>query len=209
MSAGKVHLIHNSVDCAKYQFNGTKREALRHEYGLKDELLIVHIGRFCAEKNHIFLLNVFAEIHKKKHNALLYLIGTGPLEESIKAKAKELGILNVTYFLGLRNDVCDLLQMMDVFVMPSLFEGLPVTLVEAQAAGLPCVVSNNVPKDSCLIPDIYKSLSLDDTLDEWCNQVIKSSLLPRQSTFNEMREQGFDIIATAQKLQSWYLSLKK
>lgn len=207
MSKGSVYLLHNSVDCKKYEFNDIQRQKLRKEWNIEDSLALIHVGRFVPEKNHSYLIDVFAALVSRKSNAVLFLIGSGPLQTMIQEKVNRLGLGNSIKFLGTRNDICELLQMMDIFVMPSLFEGLPVTLVEAQAAGVPCVVSNNVPGDSCLIPEIYTTISLDMSVEEWCEKIVFLSSCQRKSILLEMQEKGFDIVQTAKHLQNWYISL--
>ena len=205
---GNVMLVHNSIDCAKYVYSFSVRDSMLATWGLKDCFVLGHIGRFVEEKNHSFLIDIFAKIKSVEPKAILLLIGTGKLQNRIEERVVSLGLNDSVKFLGLRDDVFRLLQMIDVFVMPSLFEGLPITLVEAQAAGVPCVVSSNVPNDACLIPDIYSSLSLQSSVNEWCDNILSYRGYSKRNMLSRMQNKGFDIVLSAQQLQNWYLSLK-
>ncbi len=142
---GEVKIIHNAIDLDKFKFDPIARKNLRKELGIDDETIVIgHVGRFVQTKNHHFLIYAFKKYHNKNPNAKLLLIGTGPLEEKIKAKVKKLNLEDSVLFLGQRNDTNKLYSVMDIFCLPSLYEGLPVAGIEAQAAGLPCVYSDKV-----------------------------------------------------------------
>lgn len=142
---GEVKIIHNAIDLDKFKFDPIARKNLRKELGIDDETIVIgHVGRFVQTKNHHFLIYAFKKYHNKNPNAKLLLIGTGPLEEKIKAKVKILNLEDSVLFLGQRNDTNKLYSVMDIFCLPSLYEGLPVAGIEAQAAGLPCVYSDKV-----------------------------------------------------------------
>ena len=142
---GKVKIIHNAIDLDKFKFDLEARKKLRKEFGIKDNTTVIgHVGRFVQQKNHTFLVDVFKEYHKKNPDSKLLLIGTGPLEEKIKAKVEKLNLMDSVLFLGQREDTNKLYSVMDVFCLPSLYEGLPVVGIESQSAGLPCVYSDKV-----------------------------------------------------------------
>ena len=142
---GKVKIIHNAIDLDKFKFDPDARKKLRKELGIDDETIVIgHVGRFVQTKNHHFLVYAFKKYHNKNPNTKLLLIGTGPLEEKIKAQVKKLNLEDSVLFLGQRNDTNKLYSVMDIFCLPSLYEGLPVAGIEAQAAGLPCVYSDKV-----------------------------------------------------------------
>ena len=143
MKAGKVFVMHNAIDCEKFRFRPEVRERFRKEMGLEGKFVIGHVGRFERQKNHEFLIEVFAEVHKKNENSVLLLIGDGSLKDPIRQKVIVLNLEEYVFFLGQRDDVADLLQTMDVFVLPSLYEGFPVSIVEAQANGLVCIASDS------------------------------------------------------------------
>ena len=142
---GEVKIIHNAIDLDKFKFDPEARKKLRKELGIDDETIVIgHVGRFVQTKNHHFLVYTFKKYHNKNPNTKLLLIGTGPLEEKIRAQVKKLNLEDSVLFLGQRNDTNKLYSVMDIFCLPSLYEGLPVAGIEAQAAGLPCVYSDKV-----------------------------------------------------------------
>lgn len=147
-------IINNAIDTTAYTYDTNKRVELRRQLGLADELVIGHVGRFNPQKNHPFLMDIFAALLKKESNAVLLLVGGGEGMSKMQEKVQELGIAEHVRFLGVRSDVADLMQAMDVFVLPSLYEGLPVTMVEAQAAGLPCIISDKVPPE-CILTEVW------------------------------------------------------
>lgn len=142
---GEVKIIHNAIDIDKFKFDEVARKNLRKELGIKDSTVVIgHVGRFVKQKNHTLLVDVFNEYHKKNPDSKLLLIGSGPLEDKIKNKVNRLGLSGSVLFLGQRDDANKLYSVMDVFCLPSLYEGLPVVGVEAQATGLPCIFSDNI-----------------------------------------------------------------
>lgn len=135
MESGKVYVLNNAIDYDKFKFNDCIRNKIRRELGLDNKFVVGHVGRFCEQKNHIFLIDIFCQVIKHNRDSVLVLVGEGPLKEEIKKLVKERNIETNVLFLGQRSDVNELLQAMDVFVLPSLYEGLPVIGVEAQASG--------------------------------------------------------------------------
>lgn len=152
---GKVKIIHNAIDLDKFKFDKVARKKLREEFGIKDSTVVIgHVGRFVKQKNHDFLIDVFNEYHTKNPDSKLLLVGTGPLEEKIKAKVEKLNLSNSVLFLGQREDTNKLYSAMDVFCLPSLYEGLGMVLIEAQMNGLPCLASDKVPKEAKITENI-------------------------------------------------------
>ena len=162
-------IINNAIDVEAYAYNPTKRQEMRRQLGLENELTIGHVGRFNQPKNHPFLLDIFAALLKKESNAVLLLVGGGEGMSQIREKAQKLGIAEHVHFLGVRSDVADLMQAMDVFVFPSLHEGLPVTMVEAQAAGLPCIISDKIPPECILTEGLVDVMPLSASLERICS----------------------------------------
>ncbi|MCB2339586.1 glycosyltransferase family 1 protein [Clostridium estertheticum] len=201
---GKINIIKNPVDSSKYVFNKEKRLKIRRLLNLDNRFVIGHVGRFHSVKNHTFLIDVFNEVHKKNSNAMLVLIGTGTEQERIKEKVKRLKLTSSVEFLGLRNDVADLLQAIDVFVFPSLYEGLGLVTIEAQATGLPCVISDTIPKE-VNITGLVKCLNLNDSIENWARKIIESGNIERQNTQVEIIKYGYDISKNAEWLQEFYL----
>lgn len=148
---GKVKIIHNAIDIEKFKFDEVARKKLRKEFGIKDSTIVIgHVGRFVQTKNHTFLVDVFKKYHEKKPDSKLLLIGIGPLENQIKDKIRKLDLVDSVIFLGQRDDINKLYSVMDIFCLPSLYEGLPVVGVESQAAGLPIIFSNGVSHEAII-----------------------------------------------------------
>ena len=205
---GNVYLLNNAIDLDKFKYNESLRKKKRKELGIKDDALVIgHIGRFVAQKNHDFLIDIFNEIHKKNNNSILLLAGQGPLMEDIKNKVKELNLEDSVKFLGQRNDANELYQAFDVFLLPSLYEGLPVVGVEAQAAGLLCYLSDDMTKETKVL-DITKFMSLNNTPEEWADNILDDvKKYKRIDTSKEMTAKNFNIKEEAKKLEEYYLNL--
>lgn len=154
MKAGNVFVMQNAIHLEKYRFDEVKRKKLRHQYGVDNCFVLGHIGRMECQKNHAFLLRVFQEVYQYIPNSRLVLVGDGSLREALEYRAEQYGIKDAVLFLGNRGDVPDLLQMMDLFLLPSLFEGVGVVLLEAQANGLSCIASDQVPHSVSITVDI-------------------------------------------------------
>lgn len=203
VNAGEITIIPNAIDLKKFAFNQEKRDRLRSKLGIKDELVIGHVGRFMKQKNHDFLIDIFAAVVKEKPDAKLILIGEGPLENEIKAKVKRLSLENNVVFLGVRSDVADLYNVMDLFVLPSFYEGLPVVGVEAQANGLKCLFSDKVTSESKLLQST-DFISLD-VVNNWTNSIISSSIMKEKRTVRaDNRIRDFSIEEAAISLQLIY-----
>lgn len=156
---GKVTILPNAIDPERFKFSESARREIRKQYGIKDDDFVIgHVGRFYPQKNHNFLIDVFSEVHKQKPNAKLLLLGDGPLQDNIRQKVGSLGLAEAVVFAGLQKDPAPFYSAMDVFAFPSLWEGLPLTLVEAQYSGLPCVVSENVTKE-VFVTNFYDQLN--------------------------------------------------
>lgn len=198
-------IINNAIDVRAYAYDWEKRKDIRRQLGLADELVIGHVGRFDPQKNHPFLLEIFSALLNEEPNAVLLLVGGGEDLPKMQAKAQALGISEHVRFLGVRSDVADLMQAMDVFVFPSLYEGLPVTMVEAQAAGLPCIVSDAIPKEAYLT-DLVSEVSLSAPADSWAAKILEKRDIPRVDRCAEIVAHDFDIHTEAIKLQEFYLN---
>ena len=160
---GEVKIIHNAIDIDKFRFDEVARKKLRKEFGIKDSTIVIgHVGRFVQQKNHTFLVDVFKEYHKKNPDSKLLLVGSGPLEDEIKKKVERLDLEDSVLFLGQRDDINKLYSVMDVFCLPSLYEGLPVVGIEAQATGLPTIFSNRISKE-VIVSSYAKIVSIQDT----------------------------------------------
>lgn len=198
-------IINNAIDVSAYTYDPTKRQEMRRQLGLENEFTIGHVGRFNQPKNHSFLLDIFAALLKKESNAVLLLAGGGEDMPKIQAKAEALDIAEHVRFLGIRSDVAGLMQAMDVFVFPSLYEGLPVTMVEAQAAGLPCIISDKVPPECIITEGLVDILPLSAGAETWSEKMLEKREVPRTDRRSEIASHGFDITTEAVKLQEFYL----
>lgn len=198
-------VLNNAIDAASYCYDTQIREAKRREMGIADGAFVVgHIGRFSPPKNHDGLLKIFAAIHNREPNSVLMLVGDGNLRGAIEKQIAELRLTDAVVMTGVRSDVPDLLQAMDVFVFPSNYEGLPVTMVEAQAAGLPCFISDKVPIE-CKITDLVTQIPLAATPEAWAENILAARDLPRCDTYAEIAQSGFDIVENAVWLENFYL----
>lgn len=198
-------IINNAIDVVACAYNPTKRQEMRRQLGLENEFTIGHVGRFNQPKNHPFLIDIFAALLRKEPNAVLLLVGGGEGMSKMQEKAQELGIAEHVHFLEVRSDVADLMQAMDVFVFPSLYEGLGIALIEAQAAGLPCVVSDIIPHEAYLT-DLVDSESLSAPAGKWAEKIVAKRAFPRTDRRSEIAAHGFDITTEAVKLQEFYLN---
>lgn len=198
-------IVNNAIDAESYTYCPATREDIRRKIGIADELVIGHVGRFNQPKNHPFLLEIFAALLKKEPDAILLLVGGGENMPKIQDKARALGISEHVRFLGVRSDVAELMQAMDVFVFPSLYEGLPVTMVEAQAAGLPCLISDKVPPECILTEGLVDVLPLSESPETWAEKILEKRELPRTDRRAEIAAHGFDITTEAAKLEKFYL----
>lgn len=200
----KFTVIYNAIDIDKFLFKQEVRENFRKELNIEDKFVIGNIGRLHEQKNQSFLIDIFYEIQKKKDNAILLIVGKGPLENELKEKVSNLGINNKVYFLGNRKDIERIYQGMDIFVLPSLFEGLGIVAVEAQVSGLPVIASTGVAKEANITNNI-QNIDLNDSIDTWVETICKSNVESRNSVENIVRNSKFDVKNNAKFLQEIYL----
>ena len=201
-------VINNGINPREYKFNQDLREEVRSELNIKDkEILIGHVGRFSEEKNHSFLIKIFNELLKKNKNYILALVGTGDTLDTIKKEVEKLNIDKNVKFLGVRKDVNRLLQAFDLFMLPSIFEGLPVTLIEAQGAGLKCFISNTVTKEIDLECGLIEFINLNKSPKEWADIIDKNREYERKDTVEALRSHGYDMTQNAKELEDLYIKL--
>lgn len=204
-SGERFTVVRNAIDTSRYAPNVEIRKKVREEFQLKDQFVVGHVGRFDPAKNHEFLLKIFCELKKNASDAKLMLVGGGNGKEKIEREVEQLGLEDDVIFTGVRSDVNELMQAMDVFVMPSLYEGFPVTMVEAQAAGLPCVISDKVPFECAVTSGLVSSVKLSDNLDVWVKEILSTRTIERRSHLDEIVKKGFDIKQAAKWLEGYYL----
>ena len=209
---GKIKIINNAIDLEKFKFNKEKRNEIRKKLKMdKNIILVGHIGRFVTQKNHEFLIDVFNEIIKKRKqenfDSKLILIGQGNLKENIIEKIKYLGLQDYVIFTGQTTNVSDYYNAMDIFVLPSLYEGLPVVGIEAQANGLLCEFSTDMTKETKVL-NTTKSISLKETPEIWAEMILEDyNNFKRKDMFEEMTRNNFNIIEEAKKLEKYYINL--
>lgn len=200
-----AEMINNGIDTAMFVYNECIRSEVRRELEIaQNTIMLGHVGRFIHVKNHTFLVEIFREYHKKNPDSKLILVGVGERKYAIEKQVHDYGLQEDVLFLGMRTDINHLLQAMDVFVMPSLFEGLPVTLVEAQTADLPILASGTISHDSKLTDRLH-FYSLSATSTEWAVQLTSLLSEPkRRDVSSEIKMKGFDIKETAERLIRMY-----
>lgn len=196
----RTRVINNAIDLQKYAFDPTVRAEVQAEFGLDGHFVVGHVGRLSPQKNTLFLLDIFAEIYRKNTNARLLLIGDGPDRNAVVTKITALHLQDAVIMAGVRSDVARLFQAMDVFLLPSLFEGLPIVGVEAQAAGLRCIFSDTF---STVIDmtGLVTFLPLSTPVAQWADTVLACENVPRADTAQPLRAAGFDIQTQAALVQ--------
>ena len=199
----KFIVLNNAIDCKAYSYDEEKRNMVRQKMHLSGAFVVGHIGKTdIPQKNHSFILEVFAKIKKQNSNAKLLLMGAEETD-ALSLLCKQLKIQNSVLFLGARTDIPDLLQACDVFLFPSTKEGLPVSVVEAQAAGLPVVMSDSVTDEVCVTENVCR-LSLSSSMHEWACKVVELGCAERKNRFEEMKSAGWDIYDSSKQLVAYY-----
>ncbi|HWJ78047.1 MAG TPA: glycosyltransferase family 1 protein [Niallia sp.] len=202
-------LLKNGIDAEKFSFSKKIRDKVREELGVEEDSLVLgHVGRFNHQKNHRFLIEIFNELYKVEPKAYLVLVGDGTLRSDIEEKVKELGLEEKVTFLGVRSDINSLLQAFDVFVFPSLHEGLPVTLIEAQGSGLPCLISKNITDEVDMKVDLVKFLPINNK-NIWVEEIreIPTKARNRKIPYQALYQQGYDVKNTAHFMSDYYMEM--
>ncbi|KMY51893.1 glycosyltransferase family 1 protein [Peribacillus loiseleuriae] len=198
----EITVLNNAVNVDEFKYDGKIRSKIRNEFNAGNKLVLGHIGRFNKQKNHEFLIEIFKVLHHKQPNSMLVMAGEGHLKPFIEKKVADLGLSSSVMFLGIREDVSNIMQGMDLFLFPSLFEGLPVVLVEAQAAGLKCVVSDTITSETDVSGRI-EFVNLKASPEEWANRILSSSY-EHTDTAELLRQNGFDTVTMAKWLTEYY-----
>lgn len=202
--AGNVKVIHNAIDAARFTYQPQVRDKMRRQLHVEDKLVLGHVGRFQAQKNHPYLIEICAALCKRRNDVMLCLLGEGPDRESIEKKCVELGIRENVIFAGNQKRPEDYYQAFDFFLLPSLYEGLPGVLVEAQAAGLRCLVSDTVTREA-QATDLVTYLGTDGAADVWAKEILAQERYDRRDTYQEMVNAGFDVKTQADGYRKFYL----
>lgn len=199
----KCSVLKNAIEIEKFAYSEKNRQEIRNEFDIGNQLVIGHVGRFNTQKNHTFLIDIFAKIYEKNSDAILMLLGDGNLRPSIEQKVENLGLKNNVIFTGVRKDANKFFSAFDVLLFPSHYEGLPVTLIEAQTAGLPIVCSDVITKEAQILNTIYYH-SLSEKSDVWAEFVVKD-LNFRRIDFESIENAGYSIECSAKQLTAFYL----
>ncbi len=203
---GKVTILNNAIDLQKFQVQPEVRERIRKQYGVDGYYCVGHVGRYTEQKNHTFLIDIFEEISKVRQDARLLLIGEGPLMEPVREKIAKKGLQDKVVIAGSCSNMNEMYQAMDVMVFPSLYEGLSVALLEAQAVGLEIYVSDTVTAELDLTEGIHY-LSLKDSAKEWCDAVLKDAKVGVvHDNKKVLAEKNYDILIETGKLDDFYNS---
>lgn len=198
-------VINNAIDVLKFIYNENIAKDVRDELGIKDKIIIGHVGNFTYPKNYPFILKVFKKLVNKGTNAKLLLVGNNKNNSEVKKQIIEMGLQDKVIFTGVRSDVYRMYQAMDVFLFPSHNEGLPVTLVEAQAAGLKTFASDSITDEVAMTNDItYLSLNL--SAEFWADKIIEAMPYERKNNYEAIKAKGYDIEDSALKLQEFYIA---
>lgn len=206
---GRVRFVKGIIETERFKFDEQVRREVREELGIGDKIVIGHIGRFMQQKNHMFLLDIFSEIHKKNPNTVLVLCGNGRLEDDIKKKTKELGLENDIIYTGVVGGVnvqtCRLYQAFDLYLFPSLWEGLPLTGIEAQTSGLPVLMSDVIAPET-IVTDNVTRFSLNQSAEAWADKALEIlTAFDRHDCQPQVKKAGFDVRDTASWLQEFYI----
>lgn len=207
--AGKVVFVPNAVDTKDFAPDEYMREKIRREYGLENSFVIGHVGRFHYAKNHEFILDIFAEVLKQNKQAKLFLLGDGPRRQEMEEKAAELGIKERVIFAGNQNPVAPYYQAMDVFLFPSRFEGMPGTVVEAQAAGLPCLIADTITTQ-VKVTELVTFLSLEQSAKLWAEQLnriaAEQKIQKNAETEIDLSKTNYDVNYQVKQYEQFYLT---
>lgn len=203
-NSNKFFIMNNAIDVNKYAFNEKIRTIKRKELDVDQNFVIGHVGRFEAMKNHIFLIEIFKKFHQQNSNSILLLIGDGDMRRLIEKKVTEYGLNKHVIFTGVRSDVPDLLQAIDVFVFPSLYEGLGISVIEAQATGMYCIVSEKIPSEA-YVTRLVKTLSLRKTAELWADEIFNlSECIERKDMSETITNAGYNITTVKNWIENFY-----
>lgn len=203
-NTGMCQVLKNAIDTKTFKFSRDTRASVRAELGIgSDAVVIGHIGRFAAQKNHGFLVDVFRAIHDKEPKSVLLLVGDGELRPAMEQRIAEYGLTDCVVFTGVQSDVSRFYQAMNVFVFPSIYEGLGIVAIEAQASGLPCCVADTLPNEVA-VTELVQFRPLEDGADQWAEWGLSRATETRRDTLEAIQKAGYDISSTSVWLENFY-----
>ena len=203
---GKIRIFKNVIEGENFRYHPDTRHLIRKQLNIEEDFVIGHVARFCPVKNHLFDIEILAEVKKIIPNVKLLLVGGGELQSAIIEKATQYGVLNDIIFSGVVPNVYDFEQAMDAFILPSFYEGLPLSIIEAQISGLPCFTTEGTVSKECSVTDLVTYIPLEAGPQVWADKICKSLEVIRFDRFDEIAQQGYDAKTSAKELQNFYLS---
>lgn len=202
----ETFILHNAIEVSQFVYGAEVRNRKREELTCTSSLVFGHVGNFLRQKNHAFLIDIFAEVHKVRPDSILLLVGLGPLEQEVRDKVHRLGLDDCVRFLGYRSDIPQLLMAMDAFLFPSLFEGFPVSLVEAQCTGLPCFVADAVTKEAKITDNVqFLPITGQNAAKQWLDDILQTvSSFERRDQSEVLLKAGYDLAHEVKNLEQYY-----
>lgn len=199
------YILNNAIDTEIFTFNEEIRLEKRNEFEISDKFVIGHVGRFHTQKNHGFIIDIFKEVYDENKNTVLMLVGDGDLRHLIEEKVNKLGLIDNIIITGVRSDIPELYQAMDLFLFPSLYEGLGMVAIEAQASGLPCIIANTIPEE-VYITSLVETLSLKDSANLWAKHVLNyTNGYNRLNMELEIKNARYDIKEIGLRMEQFYI----
>ena len=207
-NSGKVQIVRNVITAEKFRYNPSVRQTVRDKLGIAEDAFVIgHVARFSEVKNHRFSVDILKEVLKRRPDTFLLLIGDGQLRDEIFGYAKQQGVESHVIMTGVVPNVYDYEQAMDAFILPSFYEGLPLSIVEAQVSGLPCFTTKGTVSSECSVTDLVKYIPLSDGASVWAEEILQSSAIARTDRFEEVKAAGYDAASAAIILQNRYVEL--
>lgn len=201
--SNRCGILKNAIDVNKFSYSDIYRNEIREEFNLGNKFVVGHVGRFNTQKNHSFLIDIFKAVHEQRPDSVLMLVGVGNLMPMIEQKVNSLGLKESVIFAGLRSDVHKMMSAFDVFLFPSLYEGLPVTLVEAQAAGLPVVCSNTITNEVSFSKYVVQ-VSFEEDVVTWADNLISMATMKRESVVSTIKNNGYSVKDVSLFMENFY-----
>lgn len=205
VKSNRFQVINNAIENQKFTYTKERHQTMKRKFGVEDKIVLGHVGRFVPVKNHKFMINIFEAINKRKSNVVLVFVGDGEERPAMERLAAEKGLDDKILFLGVRDDIPDMMNLFDAFIFPSFYEGLGNVGIEAQAAGLPCFYSHVIPDEAIVTENVWK-LSIEDGAENWADvimQVLED--YEREDTSKYIARAGFDVVQSARVLEEFYM----